>query len=121
MSHSSCCQVASWCQHAIACAHRFFEDYKKNEHKEVIVDDFLGSEEAKKVVKDSLVGAVRITFGCTAARTVRKQPTRQAQTRSCTVKDGTAGLACVCARIAVNHVTLPCPYRGFDLTQISFT
>jgi hypothetical protein len=34
----------------------FFEDYKKNEHKEVIVDDFLGAEEAKKVLKDSLVG-----------------------------------------------------------------
>jgi inorganic pyrophosphatase len=35
-------------------AARFFEDYKKNEHKEVVVDDILGAEEAKKVVKDSL-------------------------------------------------------------------
>lgn len=33
---------------------RFFEDYKKNEHKDVQVDDILGNEEAKKVVKDSL-------------------------------------------------------------------
>ncbi|EFJ44122.1 hypothetical protein VOLCADRAFT_76427 [Volvox carteri f. nagariensis] len=40
--------------HRLAEIKRFFEDYKKNEHKEVIVDDFLGSEEAKKVVKDSL-------------------------------------------------------------------
>jgi hypothetical protein len=39
----------------ILCLVRFFEDYKKNEHKEVIVDDILGAEEAKKVVKDSLV------------------------------------------------------------------
>ncbi|KAG2484876.1 hypothetical protein HYH03_016360 [Edaphochlamys debaryana] len=40
--------------HRLAEIKRFFEDYKKNEHKEVIVDDFLGAEEAKKVVKDSL-------------------------------------------------------------------
>lgn len=35
--------------------HRFFEDYKKNEHKEVIVDEFLGAEQAKNVIRDSLV------------------------------------------------------------------
>ena len=35
--------------------HRFFEDYKKNENKEVRVDDILGSEEAKKAVIESLV------------------------------------------------------------------
>lgn len=33
---------------------RFFEDYKKNELKEVKVDEFLGAEEAKKIIKESL-------------------------------------------------------------------
>lgn len=33
---------------------RFFEDYKKNEHKEVKVDDIMGSAEAIKCVKDGL-------------------------------------------------------------------
>jgi hypothetical protein len=32
----------------------FFEDYKKNEHKEVKVDDILGATEARKVVVDAL-------------------------------------------------------------------
>lgn len=40
---------------AIAVMNRFFEDYKKNEHKEVKVDDIQGSTEALKVVKDGLV------------------------------------------------------------------
>jgi hypothetical protein len=33
---------------------RFFEDYKKNEHKDVKVDDILGAADAMKCVKDSL-------------------------------------------------------------------
>jgi hypothetical protein len=33
---------------------RFFEDYKKNEHKDVRVDDILGAVDAMKCVKDSL-------------------------------------------------------------------
>ncbi|PNH06446.1 Soluble inorganic pyrophosphatase 2 [Tetrabaena socialis] len=40
--------------HRLAEIKRFFEDYKKNEHKEVIVDEFLGAEAACKVVKDAL-------------------------------------------------------------------
>ena len=34
---------------------RFFEDYKKNENKEVKIDDFLNAEEARKAVKQSMV------------------------------------------------------------------
>lgn len=33
---------------------RFFEDYKKNENKEVKIDDFLNAEEAKKAIKQSM-------------------------------------------------------------------
>lgn len=36
---------------------RFFEDYKKNENKEVKIDDFLNAEEAKKAVKQSMVSS----------------------------------------------------------------
>lgn len=34
---------------------RFFEDYKKNENKEVKVDEFLGADLAKKTITDSMV------------------------------------------------------------------
>ena len=33
---------------------RFFEDYKKNEHKSVEVGDIFGAQEAKKVIQDSI-------------------------------------------------------------------
>lgn len=36
---------------------RFFEDYKKNEHKEVIVDKFLGREEALRITREAMVSA----------------------------------------------------------------
>ena len=36
---------------------RFFEDYKKNENKEVKVDEFLGAEIARKTVLESMVSA----------------------------------------------------------------
>uniref|UniRef100_A0A7R9V701 inorganic diphosphatase n=1 Tax=Chlamydomonas euryale TaxID=1486919 RepID=A0A7R9V701_9CHLO len=40
--------------HRLAEIKRFFEDYKKNENKEVRVDDFLGAEEARKCVIEAL-------------------------------------------------------------------
>lgn len=33
---------------------RFFEDYKKNENKEVKVDEFLDAEQAKKTIRESM-------------------------------------------------------------------
>ncbi len=40
-------------QHVLSEIRRFFEDYKVLEHKEVIVDEFLGAAEAIKAVKES--------------------------------------------------------------------
>ena len=33
----------------------FFEDYKKLEHKEVVVEDFLGRDDAQKIVKKAML------------------------------------------------------------------
>ena len=35
--------------------YRFFEDYKKNEHKEVKVDEFLGADLARKTISEAMV------------------------------------------------------------------
>jgi inorganic pyrophosphatase len=40
--------------HLMKEVHRFFEDYKKLENKEVKVEDFLGKEEAFKIIKESI-------------------------------------------------------------------
>jgi inorganic pyrophosphatase len=40
--------------HRLAEIKAFFEDYKKNEHKEVRVDDFLGADEARKSVEEAI-------------------------------------------------------------------
>jgi inorganic pyrophosphatase len=40
--------------HLMKEVHRFFEDYKKLESKEVKVEDFLGKEEAYKIIKESI-------------------------------------------------------------------
>ncbi len=39
--------------HTVVELKRFFEDYKKLEHKNVIVERFLGREEAYKIIRDS--------------------------------------------------------------------
>ncbi|KAL3146888.1 inorganic pyrophosphatase [Trebouxia sp. C0009 RCD-2024] len=41
-------------KHRLAEIKRFFEDYKKNENKEVKVDEFLGAEVARKTVTDAM-------------------------------------------------------------------
>lgn len=40
--------------HRLAEIRRFFEDYKKNENKLVVVDEFLGREDAHRIIKDSM-------------------------------------------------------------------
>ena len=40
-------------QHRLAEIRRFFEDYKKNENKVVVVDEFLGVEDAKRIINES--------------------------------------------------------------------
>jgi inorganic pyrophosphatase len=41
-------------QHRLAEIKRFFEDYKKNENKEVVVDEFLGVVDAKRIIQESM-------------------------------------------------------------------
>jgi inorganic pyrophosphatase len=40
--------------HLMKETHRFFEDYKKLENKEVKVEDFLGKEDAIRIIKDAI-------------------------------------------------------------------
>jgi inorganic pyrophosphatase len=48
--------------HTLLEMRRFFEDYKKLEHKEVIVEQFLGREQAYEIIKES-VNLYNATFG----------------------------------------------------------
>lgn len=48
--------------HTIVELKRFFEDYKKLEHKNVIVEHFFGREEAYKIINDS-IALYRKVFG----------------------------------------------------------
>jgi inorganic pyrophosphatase len=56
--------------HTLLEMRRFFEDYKKLEHKEVIVEQFLGREHAYKIIQDS-IELYNTTFG---------EPTKREQT-----------------------------------------
>ena len=44
---------------------RFFEDYKKNENKQVVVDTMLGAQEALQAVKSAIVRHINITLSLT--------------------------------------------------------
>lgn len=46
--------------HRLAELRRFFEDYKKLEHKEVLVQDFLGPEEAMDAIRHSMEVYARV-------------------------------------------------------------
>jgi inorganic pyrophosphatase len=40
--------------HTVTELRRFFEDYKKLEHKQVIVEEFLGKEEAYRIINEAV-------------------------------------------------------------------
>jgi inorganic pyrophosphatase len=40
--------------HTLRQIQRFFQDYKLLEHKEVVVDDFMGPDEAANIVREAL-------------------------------------------------------------------
>lgn len=46
--------IADLPQHRLAEIRRFFEDYKKNENKVVVVDEFLGVNDAKRIINESM-------------------------------------------------------------------
>ena len=52
------------CTSLYVCDCRFFEDYKKNENKEVKIDDFLNNVEAKKAIKESMVSRCQPVMLC---------------------------------------------------------
>ncbi len=52
------------CTSLYVCDCRFFEDYKKNENKEVKIDDFLNNVEAKKAIKESMVSRCQFLMLC---------------------------------------------------------
>ena len=47
-------ELADIPQHTLREVQRFFQDYKTLENKEVVVDDFLGKDEALRVLEESL-------------------------------------------------------------------
>jgi inorganic pyrophosphatase len=54
-------------EHRLKEIKRFFEDYKKNEAKDVLVEDFLGAEDAMRCIEDSMV-----LYGEMVLRSLRK-------------------------------------------------
>lgn len=54
--------ISQLAPHTTVQIRRFFEDYKKLEHKEVVVENFLGRNEAQRIVQESIALYVN-TFG----------------------------------------------------------
>ncbi|MBL7982594.1 MAG: inorganic diphosphatase [Flavobacteriales bacterium] len=54
--------ISQLAPHTTVQIRRFFEDYKKLEHKEVVVENFLGRNEAQRIVQES-IALYGSTFG----------------------------------------------------------
>ena len=53
--------IAELPEHTTLQIKRFFEDYKKLENKKVVVEEFLGREEAYRIIRES-IDMYRTTF-----------------------------------------------------------
>ena len=77
---------------------RFFEDYKKNENKEVKVDEILGREEALTAIKDAMV-----RWRCSDVLTVG---TASASPVSCTPRNA---LPAYVFQLPLHRLSCACP------------
>ena len=53
-AYADYCDKAQLPAHVLRMIRRFFEDYKVLEHKQVVVEDMLGPEDAVRIIKDAL-------------------------------------------------------------------
>ena len=90
---------------------RFFEDYKKNENKEVKVDEILGREEALTAIKDAMVRSRRGSLLTTASVSSLLLARAPAQPIACLMFPAAASSPFMCLPRSSTGKTL-CPSAG---------